>query len=715
MDNLYVADVLSIDGTSNKLMISLAYEDGYTINDDNSITGIKKKISSLTSGDLMDNLYVADVLEIDGTSNKLMISLAYEDGYTINSDNSITGTKKTLSSLTSSDFTEDLYLADVLNVTGDSSKLMISLAYEDGYTINDDKSINGTKKKLSSLTNGDLMDSLYVADVLNIDGTSNKLMISLAYEDGYTINNDNSINGTKKKISALTSGDLMDNLYVADVLNIDGTSSKLMISLAYEDGYTINDDNSINGTKKKISALTSGNLMDDLYVADVLNIDGTSSKLMISLAYEDGYTINPDNSIDGTKKKISSLTSGDLMDNLYVADVLNIDGTSSKLMISLAYEDGYTINPDNSIDGTKKKISALSSGNFIDSMELYLALGLDMNDADSISAIMRALAFGKEYKGEGNKSDYDYEIVLNPETAKNEIKMIDGKSPKTISSLNGNFVSDLTLGEIIEITPASPAILIALQDTSISNLSGKINELTLLDILGEEQCQSNQLLGTMATWKINDFGSNVNNLKLGQIIDTSGENTPKLLKALSNTQINELGTAVNDLKLKDIIPMEDSDNVILKQLENSSLTSLSSDISNLTIESLFEEEIYKMNSEKTKYLDKNGNEIDQTEENWESKRVLTGTWKYLLDDDISTEGAIQEHKLTDMTTLITNMTNNLQKATLRQLNEDGILTLNSDILNNELVIGPVRYPIGNLTISGLINLLGLISQAPASN
>jgi hypothetical protein len=68
-----------------------------------------------------------------------------------------------------------------------------------------------------------------------------------------------------------------------------------------------------------------------------------------------------------------------------------------------------------------------------------------------------------------------------------------------------------------------------------------------------------------------------------------------------------------------------------------------------------------------------------------------------------------------MATLITNMTNNLQKATLSQLNADGILSLDSSILNKELVIGPIRYPIGDLTISGLINVLGYISQAPASN
>ncbi|MBR2341239.1 MAG: hypothetical protein IKA72_02385, partial [Clostridia bacterium] len=393
INELYIADLLGIDGTSNALMLSLAYEEGYIINSDNSITGTKKPISNLTSGNLMDELYVADILAIDGTSNALMLSLAYEEGYIINPDNSITGTKKSINSLTSGNLMDELYVADILAIDGTSNKLMLSLAYEEGYIINPDNSITGTKKKVSSLTSGDLMDNLYVADVLSVDGTSNKLMLSLAYEEGYVINPDNSITGTKKSINSLTSGNLVDELYLADVLGIDGTSSPLMISLSYEEGYIINVDNSITGTKKKISSLTQGDITEDLYLADVLGIDGTSNKLMLSLAYEEGYTINSDNSIDGTKKKISSLMEGNLTDNLYVADVLGIDGTSSKLMLSLAYEEGYTINSDNSIDGTKKKLSSLTSGDLTDSLYVADVLGID----GTSNKLMLSLAYEEGY------------------------------------------------------------------------------------------------------------------------------------------------------------------------------------------------------------------------------------------------------------------------------------------------------------------------------
>ena len=387
------------------------------------------------------------------------------------------------------------------------------------------------------------------------------------------------------------------------------------------------------------------------------------------------------------KKKISSLTSGNLTDELYVADVLGIDGTSSKLMLSLAYEKGYTIKPDGSIEGKKKTLSSLSSGNFVDDIELYLALGLDMNDADSISAIMRSIAFGKEYKGEGNKADFDYEIIVNTATGKNEIKMIGDKSPKSISALNGNFVNDLELGEIIEITPSSPPILIALQDTAISNLSSKIGTLTLKDILGEEQCESNKLLGTMASWKIDEFGTNVNSLKLGQIIDTEATGTPKLLQSLSGTKINELGTAVSDLTLNDM--MENvGDNFILKHLKDSTLSTLPEDISNLTIEDVFADDIY----------DEHGN--------------MKGTWKYLLDDDISNEGTPKKHKLSEMTSLISNMTSNIQKATLNELSSDGIVSgLDPAVLSTPLGIYASKYgvsTIGELTVPELLSFVGVL-------
>ena len=694
VDDLYLADVLNLDGTSSKLMLSLAYEEGYTINPDNSIMGTKKKISSLTSGDITEDLYLADVMNIDGTSSKLMLSLAYEEGYTINPDNSITGTKKKISTLTNSDLIDSLYVADVLNVTASSSRLMISLAYQPNYEIKDGKII-GTKKTISSLTSGDITESLYVADVLNVTATSSKLMLALAYEEGYRIV-DGEIIGTKKTIKSLTEGNITDNLYIADVLNVNATSSKLMLALAYEDGYRI-VDGEIIGTKKKISALTEGNITDNLYVADVLNVTATSSALMLSLAYEDGYTIHNNNTPDdksddyvvGTKKKVSSLTNGDLMNELYVADVLNITASSNAFMISVAYEKGYTIE-NGVINGTKKKLSDISDGTFIDNMEIYLAIGLDMNNANSISAIMRSLAFGKEYKGQGNKSDFDYEIIDNA------IVMIAGKSPKTLSSMkSGDFTNDLTLGEIITISESSPAILRALEDVSLSNLNSTVNTLTLKNVLGEEQCNNNKLLSSMAEWKISEFGANVNNLKLGDVVSTEG--APKLLLALSDTKISELGSAINELTLGDMMDNV-GDNFILKHLQNSTLTTLSTDISNLTIEEVFATDVYKMNGDKTKFLDENGNEIDETVAGWEEKRVLVGTWTFLLDEDIHTSGPLKTHKLTEMNTLITNMTNNIKRATLFDLNEAGILTLN----NLDKTIVGTDIKLGDLTIEGLI-------------
>lgn len=49
---------------------------------------------------------------------------------------------------------------------------------------------------------------------------------------------------------------------------------------------------------------------------------------------------------------------------------------------------------------------------------------------------------------------------------------------------------------------------------------------------------------------------------------------------------------------------------------------------------------------------------------------MTGTWKYLLTDKEGKEG---DYTITDMGTLVSNMTANIQKATLNDLKEDGII------------------------------------------
>ena len=74
MNNVYVADLLTLDANSSQILLFLAYgEEGvdYTVNDDGSIEAINKKtVGQLTSS--LDEIKISSVVKIDEKSHKLM-------------------------------------------------------------------------------------------------------------------------------------------------------------------------------------------------------------------------------------------------------------------------------------------------------------------------------------------------------------------------------------------------------------------------------------------------------------------------------------------------------------------------------------------------------------------------------------------------------------------------------------------------------------------
>ena len=75
-------------------------------------------------------------------------------------------------------------------------------------------------------------------------------------------------------------------------------------------------------------------------------------------------------------------------------------------------------------------------------------------------------------------------------------------------------------------------------------------------------------------------------------------------------------------------------------------------------------------------------------ERWElsdgtpSERALTGTWAYLLTNDNT---PADEYTLIQMDEMMTNMTNNVTRASLFQLKNDGLISsLDDDMLNDEI-------------------------------
>ena len=163
---------------------------------------------------------------------------------------------------------------------------------------------------------------------------------------------------------------------------------------------------------------------------------------------------------------------------------------------------------------------------------------------------------------------------------------------------------------------------------------------------------------------------------LGQVIDikTDGEDkSHNVLIALRNKKISELSDpekGIGTITLVEILGETTvKENFILKHLATATLDTISTSIENLTIQQVFENDIYKKDGNGAFVTDTSGN------------KILTGTWKYLL----TVNGVEQSYKVKEFSSLVTNMTNNMKVATLNELANDLNIDIDEEFRNKALV------------------------------
>ena len=524
--------------------------------------------------------------------------------------------------------------------------------------------------------------------------------------------------------------------------------------------------------------------------------------------------------LDDSKKlhvgaTISGLLGDDLMNTMYslpLADVLSLDANSAPLMLALAYgEDGYKVaGPDGNkhftyLTDTPKKLDDLVNGGsgLVTDISLATVMDLDMDNAESISAIMKALAFGSC----DDPATPDDDLTANYKIVDNKIVMINDSKPKTVNALTGNtndLVGDIKLGEIIEINSSSSQAMQSLKDTKIKDLSANISSLQLQDVITIDS-SSSVLMQSLATTKIDEIGTAVDDLEMSKIIkiETEGANksspilialkdtkvkdlgakvdtltikdvieitetspailkslaskndgkgvlikelgsavdtlkidevitvtaeSPKILKTLATkgVLIKDLGSAFNDLKISEIIDGTEN-NKILKHLQGSKLNTLAGDIQSLKIQQIFGDDVYLKEayahdpsgkafvakeeiSGMSKYLYYNVEkgeycyyDASGTKTETKGAPVLTGVWSFLL-----TENKVEkEYSIDQMGALVTNMTNNMQNATLKELHETGILNLTDVNLDEpkEILGGKT---LGEYKIVDIVKIIGMM-------
>lgn len=824
LNDIRLGDALKVTAASDAILIALAYGSEGTdyIIEDGKIKPLTPPttIGSLSDGktsEIFDKIELGAVMKVD-PSDDVMCALAYgtkNKHYKVVEETVGEETVKTIEMLPivytlkdgvlfddeGNETVSELLAGGVYKVTiaegeGETATETIYYAKPDAagaadYFLYETETCAGDKilyKKttLNDLMNGDassLIDNVELGTLMGLDGSSDKMLLSLAYgSEGVDYEIDASTNAivrleggkapttVKDLRNDETASGLLKGLKLGDVLGISPLDQfddakkdpdPMMLALAYgEEGtdYVIEEK---DGEKvivwlgdsgpRTIGDLTAGDsaIFDTITLASVMNLTPASDPIMISLAFgkDTHYTIVEEEFVMLPQKY--TLKEGVLYDDngeAVTAEATGVEGVykvtfvkgtdeTQKTEIYYAKADSagdaeYYLYTDETCAGEKvlyKKTSIgdLKGDNASDIIkDIQLATVLDLTP--SSDSILIALAYGNE--GE------DFEYILDGEGNKTGFRMLGDAKPRTIKQLkDSNLVNEIRLSAILQTKPEDKItmyLLYGVEGThykmengevvmlgdytprTIGDLSGDnspvstiTKDLTIGDLVGT--AGDSKLLAKISDWKIAQLSdqSQINTIKLGEVIDIK-DTDPALLKNLAETSIGELNTRINTMTLAEILGEEQvNGSTFLKHLDTSTINSLAADLDKLTIQQVFEDKIYKKDADGNYVLGEDGS------------KVLTGTWKYLLVKD----GKEQECQIKEIDSLVSNMTANMQSATLNDLSDDKILTLDEAFRRKNIKydFGPLekiepyfnaqgqeKTTIGELTITELVDYVG---------
>lgn len=824
LNDIRLGDALKVTAASDTILIALAYGSEGTdyIIEDGKIKPLTPPttIGSLTDGqtsEIFDKIELGAVMKVD-PSDDVMCALAYgtkNKHYKVVEETVGEETVKTIEMLPivytlkdgvlfddeGNETVSELLAGGVYKVTiaegeGETATETIYYAKPDAagaadYFLYETETCAGDKilyKKttLNDLMNGDassLIDNVELGTLMGLDGSSDKMLLSLAYgSEGVDYEIDASTNAivrleggkapttVKDLRNDETASGLLKGLKLGDVLGISPLDQfddakkdpdPMMLALAYgEEGtdYVIEEK---DGEKvivwlgdsgpRTIGDLTAGDsaIFDTITLASVMNLTPASDPIMISLAFgkDTHYTIVEEEFVmlpqkytlkegvlyDDNGEAVTAEATG--VEGVYKVTFVKGTGETQKTEIYYAKADSagdaeYYLYTDETCAGEKvlyKKTSIgdLKGDNASDIIkDIQLATVLDLTP--SSDSILIALAYGNE--GE------DFEYVLDGEGNKTGFRMLGDAKPRTIKQLkDSNLVNEIRLSAILQTKPEDKItmyLLYGVEGThykmengevvmlgdypprTIGDLSGDnspvstiTKDLTIGDLVGT--AGDSKLLAKISDWKIAQLSdqSQINTIKLGEVIDIK-DTDPALLKNLAETSIGELNTRINTMTLAEILGEEQvNGSTFLKHLDTSTINSLAADLDKLTIQQVFEDKIYKKDADGNYVLGEDGS------------KVLTGTWKYLLVKD----GKEQECQIKEIDSLVSNMTANMQSATLNDLSDDKILTLDEAFRRKNIKydFGPLekiepyfnaqgqeKTTIGELTITELVDYVG---------
>ncbi len=536
------------------------------------------------------------------------------------------------------------------------------------------KTISDLRTNSSNLING-----IFLKDVLPVTASSPDVMLYLAYGEkniDYTIDPD-----TQEIICAnpRTFGDLMNNsdaiindLPLKEALGVNSKSHPVVIALAYGTkgtDYTIQDkgvDEEGDGdtltvvpakdaTPRKLSDLMgSGStaLFNQLQLADVLGLKQGAHSVLLSLVFgADGYEFDGNGnavakagSTPTTLEQLSGSGSQALIEGIYLSDALNVNEESHPVLRSLAIK----------ADGTKTKLSDLTGSGATALIEgIRLSDALDINEQSH--PILRTLAV----KADGTHATLADLMGEGSATLINEIALTDLITPT--STENDLFVMFLLYGKSgvrYELDENKQVVMkqqwVSKEGNNVYNEYGDLLEgHTLVDGV---YTTKEKVVYTATEGEVTM--PNGTQKKVYFLSDKDGKVLFPFTKLGDITGKNSAFSNLTEhITLKEILG-DTSGNKILGTLGNETIASLPEAINNLTVQTVYHDEIF----------DKQGE--------------IQGRWKYLLVEN----NEVKDYKITELNKLISNMQNNITSAEIKDLHTDGMISLkDATILEKKLL------------------------------
>ena len=585
-----------------------------------------------------------------------------------------------------------------------------------------DAIINGTNGddplSLGQLMGADLMTRVYELPVAmfleNLD-KNDTLMMTIAYGPAYryTVNGSNvdmnqvfyTYNVSEMKLYDGDGNNVTTNLKTVDTsagkatIEINGETQYLKSSPSESTAevvkfYAYTDEAHATAIKYKetmVADLTSisDTLLANLTIGDV--VEGTSgNKILEAIA---------DTKIKDVPVKLGTLTIEDLID---VGD--------NKILAALAGSKLSELNDNlNKVAIAENLITPDTTNKVV----MYLLYGKEgvhysVGTVDkTITPLQKRVAVynGVVYNEYGEK--------ITGATASGNTYTLNGV-PYTLTSISG--------AEALKLDQKKVAIygtnVYEVNGTSTTLLSGAVagtSSYTLNGVTYTLKQTADRITVSEGTANVYYVKDEYNIVAPWYFVSQNGTNvmySPTTIADLKGTS-EVLNNVMNRLTLSDVLSEEElANNKVLCHLSDVTISGLSDAIHDLTIEDVFEQDMYEKNADGSFKTDTSGN------------RIMKHTWEYMLLDPTTGE-LHHEYRLEDnMNDLMDNFQKNVQHRSLKTLIDDGIIELekstDANFLNKNIStfnynIGTTEEPIyaqkiGDLTVSQMIDFMSVLIE-----